>query len=222
MMKRVGAFLFGVFAAFNALSADKQIFAGSGFWPNKLILNNSTEVPLIDQGWYSFDGFHDPDNQNYTAGICNSCVHPGEYRNWFVFDISGLSAPVASMSISLFTYVINTDSLIYYMYDYGGSIPDLVNGTGGVNAFADLGSGNMYGLRQFSFTESRMTRTIALTNQGYAVASLNQAIANHQAQWAIGGATTTGNPLPVPEPSTHALFSVGAVGVLLAARRKRK
>jgi hypothetical protein len=205
------------------LAADQYIFGYSDFnASNKLVVNGSTDAGLLDSGWYSDNGNHNPSNRNYIVGICTTCTDSGEYRNWFVFDISNLSGTVTSASFTLYSYSVTLTAGNYYLNDVSTSISSLTGGTGGLAAFNDLGGGTNYGFRFYQDTESNTFHSIALN--GGALAGLNAAIANGDRSWAIGGAFAPGDvPIPppmVPEPETYLLMALGLAVVAKVARRK--
>ena len=223
-MTRVGVFSKAVVAvALFALSvvparADAYLFGWSGYAYQMLTIDGSTQLEALDQGQYLEDGFHDPDQLNYLVGLC--CQGDDlEYRNWFAFDISGVTAPVTSLTLTLFSDEV-TASGNYYLNDVAGSLADLIDGTGGVAAFDDLGSGANFGFRFYEDTESYEEHGIALN--AAALASLNAAIARQHSVWALGGAFVAGDtPIPppsVPEPVTGGLLALGVAA--LAARRR--
>ena len=220
---RTGIVAIAIMAALAvpAQAADQYIFGFSGSNAgNHLTLDGTTDLGFLDQGWYFQSGSHTPSNPNYIVGICDTnCALKGEYRNWFAFDISSLTAPVSSLSLRLFSYNVTLSSGNYYLNDYTGSVPSLIAGTAGVAGFNDLGGGQNYGFRFYQDTESNTFHTISLNSN--AVNSLNAAIRNGDDRWAIGGAFLAGTvPIPpaVPEPASFLLLAIG-VGGLIARRR---
>lgn len=228
MKKHLLAAAAGMLLATSAYAQDQYIFGFSS--PNSgnyLSVNGATQLGMVDQGWYSQTGFHDPGNSNYIVGQCTSCAEGPEYRNWFAFDISNLSSPVTSLALRLNSYSVTLSSGNYYLNDYTGSIASLIAGTGGVAAFNDLGTGVNYGSQFYqSATDSNLFFDIGL-NAG-ALASLNSAIGSGDRQWALGGSFLAGDvPIPVPPgttviplPPAFALMLAGLVGMRLVARRK--
>src|SRR6188474_865495 len=55
-------------------------------------------IPHTDRGWYDNTGFHNPSNPNYVVGGDSF----GHYHNFFVFDLSGVTQPIASAKLMLF------------------------------------------------------------------------------------------------------------------------
>ena len=102
-MKRFIAVL-TIAAAFvtNSSAQDFTLFSGSTTNSlTKLVVNGTIQLSPIDHGSYGVDGLHDPSNDSFSVGLCVPCVHGPELRNWFAFDISSLTAPVTSLSLTL-------------------------------------------------------------------------------------------------------------------------
>ena len=56
-------------------------------------------INFTDSGWYDATGFHDPSNTNYAAGQFLS----DEIRNWFVFNLAGITDTILSATLRLQT-----------------------------------------------------------------------------------------------------------------------
>jgi hypothetical protein len=195
--------MFGLGAA---TQSQAYSFAYSSFNAgNVLTLDGSTVLSNTDSGWY--DGYFvtDPSNMNYFVGE--------GFNNWFVFDISQLSVPVTTASFTVYAYQ-SSESTLYSMFDYAGSIAGLVGGIGGAAVHDDLASGTLYGSGVVGAANSNSFVSFMLTTG--AVTDLNTAIRKGQAQFVIGGTTA-----PVPEPETYALMLAG-LGVVACAARRRK
>lgn len=139
----VASTLFAVTSA-HAMEGDAYIFGSSDTSSsNALLLNGSQTVNVSNSGWYRDDAFHMPSNQNYIAGFCNNCGGH-YYNNFFVFDISKLTAPVTSATLTLNNFDV-TAPLQYTLVDYKGSIDTLLTSNGDAGVYTDLGTGASYG-----------------------------------------------------------------------------
>jgi hypothetical protein len=58
-------------------------------------------VPSFDRGWVSSTGGHQATVDNYAAKGVKSTSTPNEYRNFFVFDLTGLKIAPAPTSLCL-------------------------------------------------------------------------------------------------------------------------
>ena len=67
-------------------------------------------LDAIDSGWYNNRGFHDPTNTNYIVGCCieEANGNISRFRNFFVFDVPVLAAPVTSAELRLFVNQYNS------------------------------------------------------------------------------------------------------------------
>jgi len=156
-----------------------------------LVSAQMLEINWTDRGWYNESVFHDPTNTNYGVGdgrgpnCTASCFD--DFRNFFVFDLSGITQPIGSakLALSLRAFGSVHASETYELHDVTTSITSLRNGTGGVAPHSDLGSGTVYGGR--SITPADAFTVVELTLNSSAIAALNS---NH-GLFAIGGAITT-------------------------------
>src|SRR5262245_11795642 len=124
-------------------------------------------VPATDGGWYSEVGFKNPLPLNYLVGDsqfrdCRQFCF-GDIRNFFVFDLSSIVTPIDSAKLALALpgppiidpgYISGDPSENYELHDVVTPITSLVNGTGGVAAHTDLGSGVVYGSRTMTLADS--------------------------------------------------------------------
>ena len=125
----------------------------------------------------------------------------------------------------------------FSLFEFGGDVTSLIDGTGGIGAFEDLGQGISFGSVDISQTDENSFVDIELNSDG--VAFLNSSLGGTVA---IGGSVTSlvstaGNeyvfgetdagliPIPtlvtvaVPEPSSIAF--IGLAFALATSRRRR-
>lgn len=218
---RIRDLVFGLglaLAAGGAL-ADSFVFGGTQDRPPARLIVDAVSIDHADRGNYRSDGAHTPSNLNYIAGTCfTGCqnVPFDVFRNFFVFDISNLSAPVSAATLSLNTgFVVGNNH--YDLYDVTGDLGVLRAGVGGLASFADLGSGDVYGARDYTPADTNLRLLIELNAAG--VADLNAAIDARHAFFAIGGAATA-VLAPIPEPSILATMALGLAGLGWTSRRR--
>ena len=97
-------------------------------------------VTLVAQNVGNYNNFGTNEQGFYTLGNVGGL----EFRNFAIFDVSGLSGTVLSATLRTNSGdpVLRVDDIEVFMRSYSGSIPALTAGTAN---FADLGSGNDYG-----------------------------------------------------------------------------
>ena len=202
-------------------------------------------IPNTDRGWYGETGFHNPGNPNYVVGDSRG-VLPGlnsDSRNFFVFDLSSVTQPIASATLALSVpsflagpgYSSGDANENYELHDVVTPIATLVGGTGGVAAHSDLGGGVVYGNR--TMTAADMGAVVEIPLNAAAISALDTAsgligiggslttldgLANSEFTFGSSGSVTDTTELRitlVPEPSSALLCLAGIVGTQL--RRKR-
>jgi hypothetical protein len=185
-------------SVFASLIAALTMLVGPSLQAQEAVLE------AVDSGNYSSEGDHSPTNSNYLAGDTAAAgVH--ERRNFFVFDLSGLPAPVLDAALAIYNPSDPPDG------GDGFSSPDpfetyttfevttdpatvMAGGTGLTGIFDDLGDGTAYGSVDVTGADNGSVIVIPLDQD--AVASINVAFGG---LWAVGGAVTTldGNPLQI-------------------------
>jgi uncharacterized repeat protein (TIGR01451 family) len=115
------------------------------------LLSRAQQVTLVTvhRGWYRGDGFNDPANLNYITGLLGSSNNDPRYRSFFVFDLTQVTNLIVSAELQLqnpiFGYNSPDSAEILGIFDVTTPLSVLNNGTGGTNAFDDLGSGVFFG-----------------------------------------------------------------------------
>lgn len=192
----------------------------------------------VDSGWYRSrpSGIdHISTNRNFLVGDLTDGT---TYRNFFVFDLSGVVGPITSAT---FTALVSDNLGVtnpagtfetWTLFDVTTGISVVTAGSSPTTTYQDLGSGTILG--SMSFSTADRGRPVGFDFNAAGLAQLNSAIGG---QWAFGGAVTTlDDParsesifhasgldslarlsINVPEPSTL----LAAVGLPLLFRRLR-
>jgi hypothetical protein len=208
-------------AASSAGAVNSYMF---GFTPfggvQDLILNGgATVIQSSVGGWIDDTGLGNGGTGNYIVGNCavSGCNGTdGEYRDYLVFDLSGVSGPITSATLSLWnpSNGFNGDPATYTNWDVTTSLGELESGS--LAAYADLGSGIQYASTAVGLFDNGTQ--VGITLDGAAVAALNAA---EGGSFVVGGALNGGT---VPEPATWTMMLVGfgvAGATLRGSRRQR-
>lgn len=124
-------------------------FASSAYALN--ITFNTSDSQLTsgndNQGYYTYGGGSDADNDNYSVGTT------GSLRNFFSCDLSGLSSPVTSATLKLRAgrnnWSLGDAASTLDFYDVSTDVNTLNSGVKGAAAapiYRDLGPGDLYAL----------------------------------------------------------------------------
>lgn len=185
---------------------------------------------------------------NYVTGGLSSGA---EFRSFFNFDLTGVTGQIteAVLSISLDrTRAFSPDPTeTFGVFDVTSDIPSLLDGSGGISAFEDLGSGASYGVASVLTDSTSGTVSIALN--ALALLDLNAAIGG---DFALGGALTSlsggtellfgfsnlgrqqptrltltttpvfQNQVAIAEPASLTLMGFGLLALSLAYRKSRR
>ncbi|MDB9525143.1 hypothetical protein PN498_04020 [Oscillatoria sp. CS-180] len=116
-----------------------------------------------NQGWFNQNGLTNErvdgiDTGNtFTGNFFGNTPSPGngEYRSFFVFDVSGLSSPIESGSLSLFQDVYYSSSSTEEITLFGvnstqEALDTEFSGPANIPVFEDLGDGPIYGQQAIS------------------------------------------------------------------------
>lgn len=145
-------------------------------------------VSAFDNGWYSAGGTH-------TTTITNILARH-DFNNFFAFDLSAYSGTVSSATLKIYggngVYSSGDATEGYGIFDFTGSIDDLLSGAGGIAAYTDFGSGAAYGavtVASPGYLAPMPELTLLLTAD--AIVDINAAIAGSDGRFVIGGTGTT-------------------------------
>ena len=162
----------------------------------------SVSLEAVDSGNYDWEGDHSSGNTYYPAGD-NAAAGNNELRNFFVFDLSGVTAPVLGATLELYCpsnppdpgdgYQSPDPSETYALWEVVTDVSTLTaGGTGLTGIFDDLGGGIAFG--QVDMTAADNGTMVSIPLNLDAVASISAAAGG---MWAVGGAVMTidGTPL---------------------------
>ena len=198
---------------------DAYAFGDTGLpqdYAELALQEGSQSVTVSDrgfQGWVSGDTFNftspDPVNTSYMAGVYGGSAR----NNFFVFNFAGVSQPVTSAKLTLYSGTISAE-LNYSLYGATQAISELSDGDSPNPAlYNELGAGDKIWLLDIDSGNS--LHSLILTLNSAAVSDINAAILGKKMRFAISGHAD-----PVPEPSTWIMMLAGFAGLGLAAYRR--
>jgi murein DD-endopeptidase MepM/ murein hydrolase activator NlpD len=153
-------------------------------------LGQSTTLNATDTGWYDSTGFHDATNKNYWVSQSGGT----QYRDYAVFNLSGVSQPITAATLNLFNpsdgYNSPLSSDTYSLFDVSTPIATLQGShTGQVGIFNDLGTGNSYGSQPVTYvSDNEIGQIVSTTLNATGVSALNSSLGG---PFAFGGALTS-------------------------------
>jgi hypothetical protein len=175
-------------------SPSHAVFAFTGGSNNTVLqINGATNIPATTRGWYQSTGNANGASatNNYIVGLCgnDSCNESDNlYHNWFVFTLPvGVTITSAVLLLDVPAgngYISQSPAEIYTVYDVTTAIGSL--GTSSQPTYTDLGSGTVYGSRNYTAADKGTTTTVTLN--AAAITYLN---AHLGGQVAFGGAIST-------------------------------
>jgi hypothetical protein len=151
------------------------------------------QIDATDTGAYKNNGSHNAALQTYITGLSL-----GENRSFFVFDLTGVSAPITAATLNLWNpntnphpcclgYRSPSATETFNLFDVSTPVGTLTGGGAGLtNVFDDLGTGSLFGTYVASAADNGKVISIGLNASG--LAALNGALGS---VIAFGGALGT-------------------------------
>jgi hypothetical protein len=161
-----------------------------------------------DSGWWDSTGSHTASNKNYLVGLSGN-----QYRDYFVFNLSGVSQNITGATLKLYNpsasvdsgngYLSSDPTETYAVFDVSTPIASLgATASGQTGIFNDLGTGTGFGSQSVSAADNGKVVSVSLNADG--VAALNAARGGLAA---LGGAVTS-----ISGGATQAVFGFTAFG----------
>ena len=201
-------------------------------------------ITTFDSGRYRNDGTSNPGSPNYIVGDHSAAT----FNKFFTFDLSGVSGKITQ--ITLFAYNSSAFEIFdggyvsldpfetWSLFDVNTPLASLLDGTGGVAAYNDLGSGTLLGSRQILSTENGVFIDVRLDVNNLLLVDDKLAIGgaliplDDGRVFAGSSNAYPGNPPRlelvfeqdsnvIPEPVTMMLFGIGMAGAFLRQRKRK-
>jgi hypothetical protein len=157
----------GVLAlSLTSLSAEAHLFGSSDFNSGNTLNLNGTSLANTNSGWYwgSIAELSNYATQNYAVAAASEGDVGGiAFDNYFVFNISGLTQPITTASITLDSYDVAAPQS-YSLYEFKGSVSDLLSGANSATTFSQLGVGPVVGSFAYVPSDSNLFKTITLSS----------------------------------------------------------
>lgn len=152
-------------------------------------------LDATNRGWYDQNGNSNGDSagNNYVAGDCGGTVCNGntdDYRNWFVFDLAGIStatSAVLRLEVPGGNGFHSTNDAFeaYTLFDVDTNTANLGQGND-LSIWEDLGEGSIFGSYNVMDSDLGLFVEITLNSIGLATLNLNAGF-----NFALGGGITS-------------------------------
>jgi hypothetical protein len=182
-------------------------------------------------------------DQNYIAGWFAMPNPAFEYRDFFVFDLSGVTGAITGAQLHVLKPFPDTSpnpTDTFSLFDVSTDIPTLIGSSGSISIFSDLGSGNVYGSTDYVPSAGNVIVSIDLN--ATAILAMNNALGS---EFALGGAVQNfvggrsfqtifgGSAGPngvtlmittaeVPEPTSFSLLAAAAMALVAVWNRRMR
>lgn len=176
----------------NKLFLTAITFVALGLASATVMRADTITINASDKGHYDNTGIHNSANKNYSAGL-------SQFRDYFSFNLSGVTGTVTSATISLYNPSVANDGNDGYsgtpgaftLYDVLTPATHLSDNHSGIDGgpfiYNDLGTGVVYGTVSVSTADNGTFVTINLN--AAALAALNA----NSGTFSVGG-DLSGNP----------------------------
>lgn len=157
-------------------------------------------IPTTDKGWYSDNGIHDANIENYFVGT----NFAGDHRNFFVFDLRTIPHfDLSEVSLEAYLEVFNpVDGFAspqgferYALFNVTTSIEKLTTAHPAAgaesNIYIDLGTGTSYGIHHATPDDNDSIIRIPLFHTIFDDITTEIGTGNNNGLFAIGGAIET-------------------------------
>ncbi len=165
------------------------------------IVSNSQKANATSlRGAYLSDGTLVPASlAGDCRGIVGGCAPGSEFddiRNFFVFDVSNIAVDLTSndtVTLEFVTDAVDNNGFVstsgeetFQLFDVTTDIISLINGTGGIAAHEDLGTGIFYGDVTIPIPENNPPTSFTVQLNDAGIAAINEA-RNTTGLFAVGG-----------------------------------
>lgn len=199
----------------------------------------------VDSGFYHDNGSFTSTTGNYAAGWFVGSSPPGELRNFFVFDLTGISGAINSAKLQILMpstagYSSPDPAETFTLFDASTPIATLSAHVGSTAIFNDLGTGTAYASADLTGAMSNTVVDIVFNPTGItflnanrspiafggAIVSFSISDPSTQSVFSNSSASSTRQLVlevtPVPEPASALLAAAGFAALVLPRRRFRR
>jgi hypothetical protein len=216
-----------------------------GFWQVNVGANaGAITITATNTGAYSGpDALGRSGGQNYISGWF-AMTNPGfEYRDFFVFDLSGVTGVITGAQLHVlkpFSDPSPNPTDTFSLFDVSTDVSTLISSSGSISIFSDLGSGNVYGSTGYVPSSGNIivsidldaTAILAMNNALGGTFALGGAVQNlvggRSFQTIFGGSTgpndvsLTITTAEVPEPTSLSLLAAAAMALVAVCNRRMR